>query len=56
MIEGMNLTMTYCKSFCKCHNVPPRTKIIKKKLKKKNIRYKLENNNVYCFFKVSKVI
>jgi hypothetical protein len=22
MIEGVNLTKTYCKNFCKCHNVP----------------------------------
>jgi hypothetical protein len=23
MTEGVNSTMTYCKNFCKCHNVPP---------------------------------
>jgi hypothetical protein len=23
MMEGMNLTMIYCKHFYKCHNVPP---------------------------------
>jgi hypothetical protein len=23
MMEGVNLTMIYCKNFCKCHNVPP---------------------------------
>jgi hypothetical protein len=23
MMEGMNLTMTYCKNFCKHHNIPP---------------------------------
>jgi hypothetical protein len=22
MMEGMNLTMIYCRNFCKCHNVP----------------------------------
>jgi hypothetical protein len=23
MMEGVNSTMTYCKDFGKCHNVPP---------------------------------
>jgi hypothetical protein len=23
MMEGVNLTMIYCKNFCKYHNVPP---------------------------------
>jgi hypothetical protein len=31
MIEGMDSNMIYCKKFCKCHNVPPSTTIIKKK-------------------------
>jgi hypothetical protein len=22
-MEGVNLTMIYCKNFCKCHNAPP---------------------------------
>jgi hypothetical protein len=23
IMEGVNLTMIYCKNFCKCHIVPP---------------------------------
>jgi hypothetical protein len=32
----VNSTMIYCKKFCKCHNVPPSTTIIKIKYKKIN--------------------
>jgi hypothetical protein len=32
---GVTSTMIYCKNFCKCHNVPPSTRIIKKRKKKK---------------------
>jgi hypothetical protein len=29
-MEGVNSTMTYCKNFCKCYNVPPVQQLKKK--------------------------
>jgi hypothetical protein len=40
---GVNSSMmylTYCKNFCKCHNIPPPSTIIKK-LEKKNKNFYL---------------
>jgi hypothetical protein len=33
---GVNLTMIYCKNFCKCHNVPPVQQQYGKKFLKRN--------------------
>jgi hypothetical protein len=43
--EGVNPSMIYlmhCKNFCKCHNVTPPSKTIKKEQQNKNRKYQVQ--------------
>jgi hypothetical protein len=50
MIEGINLTKTYCKHFCKCHSVLPVQQEYdnyKKEIGKFNINIKIKQTKQY---------
>jgi hypothetical protein len=49
MMESVNSSMIYfiyCKNFCKCHNVPPSSKVILKKEKIAKKRQHRPNNSL----------